>query len=185
MDNQKQTQKSTSSWSLMDTILVILLGAALLSLAGRILYAYEKHSGGNSREGSESVRYVVDFTVDSIQREVLDSVNAFDAVYLYDGGAKIGNIGVEDIDGEQRIAFYPVSDASEETETTQDAAPPVQTGETAAKGSLVCVGGALQDGSLFLDEAELFISPGSTLTVCTERTVFRLCVVRITVLAEE
>lgn len=184
MDNQnQQKQKGTSTWSLMDTVLLILLAAALLSLVGRIVYAYQKRNSGTA-DGDESIRYVVDFTVDSIEREVLDSVNAFDAVYLYDSGAKIGNIGVEAIGDEQRIAFYPVSDEPE-TETTQGTVPPVQTGETAAKGSLVCVGGALQDGSLFVEAADIYISPGSTLTVCTERTYFQIRIVRIAAMETE
>lgn len=182
-NNQKQAQKKTSNWSLMDTVLLILLAAALLSLVGRIVYAYQKRNSGTT-DGAESVRYVVDFTVDSIQREVLDSVNAFDAVYLYDGGAKIGNIGLEDNGDEQRTAFYSVSDADEESETTQGTVPPVQTGETAAKGSLVCKG-ILQDGSLFIEAADIYISPGSTLTVCTERTYFQIRIVRITAMETE
>ena len=85
----KSTGGGRSSWSVMDTVILILLVAAILSFVGRVVYAYRLRG-----EDTKTTMYSVRFTVEDIHREALESVRAFDDVYLYDTGERLGNIGV-------------------------------------------------------------------------------------------
>ena len=111
----KSTGGGRSSWSVMDTVILILLVAAILSFVGRVVYAYRLRG-----EDTKTTMYSVRFTVEDIHREALESVRAFDDVYLYDTGERLGNIGVyENKDGTQKVAFaaIPAGDSAEATVT--------------------------------------------------------------------
>ena len=110
----KSTGGGRSSWSVMDTVILILLVAAILSFVGRVVYAYRLRG-----EDTKTTMYSVRFTVEDIHREALESVRAFDDVYLYDTGERLGNIGVyENKDGTQKVAFaaIPAGDSDGATE---------------------------------------------------------------------
>lgn len=175
------------AWSIMDTLILILCVATVASLVGRIVYAYRRQqTGGNDSQTMYSVR----FTVEGIHRESLKNVCAFDTVYLYETGERLGNIGVyENEDGTQHVAFVPrTGETATETETV---VWPVKTDgsgmettadlteRTAAEGLMFCSGGELENGCLYLKETGMYIAPGTELTVCTERVLFRLCVKEI------
>lgn len=179
MANEQQNgTRARCKWSAMDTVILILIVAAVASVVGRVVYAYLQRGNGD-----ETSIYTVDFDVADIREAVLQNVSGFDAVYLYESGARIGYIGVEESNGEQWVALYP-KDASTEQDPERDASIaeetlPVETGSTAAQGSMICTGGDLEDGCLYLDAAGLYIAPGSELKVCTDRVVFTLRVTRI------
>ena len=113
----KSTGGGRSSWSVMDTVILILLVAAILSFVGRVVYAYRLRG-----EDTKTTMYSVRFTVEDIHREALESVRAFDDVYLYDTGERLGNIGVyENKDGTQKVAFaaIPAGDSDGATATAE------------------------------------------------------------------
>lgn len=179
MSEQQNGKRARRKWSAMDTVILILIVAAVASVVGRVIYAYLQRGGED-----EASIYTVDFDVADIREAVLQNVSGFDAVYLYESGARIGYIGVEESDGEQWVALYPKNtwtgqDLSEDESTTEEETLPVATGSTAAQGSMICTGGDLEDGCLYLDAAGLYIAPGSELKVCTDRVVFTLRVTRI------
>lgn len=178
MSEQLNGKRARRKWSAMDTVILILIVAAVASVVGRVIYAYLQR--GSEDEASI---YTVDFDVADIREAVLQNVSGFDAVYLYESGARIGYIGVEESDGEQWVALYPKNTWTgqdlNEDESTEGETLPVATGSTAAQGSMICTGGDLEDGCLYLDAAGLYIAPGSELKVCTDRVVFTLRVTRI------
>lgn len=185
----KSTGGGRSSWSVMDTVILILLVAAILSFVGRVVYAYRLRG-----EDTKTTMYSVRFTVEDIHREALESVRAFDDVYLYDTGERLGNIGVyENKDGTQKVAFaaIPAGDSAETAatagpnrvqdgeETVAETVPPHFTERTAAEGLMFCSGGELKDGCLLIGAGGLYIAPGTELKVCTERVVFTMRVTEI------
>lgn len=190
MENRKDkaTGGGRGSWSVIDTVILILLVAAIVSFVGRVVYAYRQR-GGNTG----STMYSVRFTVEDIHRESLECVRAFDDVYLYSTGERLGNIGVyENEDGIQQVAFVAVP-AADSTETATEQAelpqqedgaveetvPQIYTDRTAAEGMMICSGGELENGCLLISAAGLYIAPGTELTVCTERVTFTLRVTEI------
>lgn len=187
MDNERKTEsRSKRRWSAMDTVITILLVAAVVSLAGRVVYAYRNRSHTDVTH-----LYTVEFEVASIQTENLRQIEAFDVVYVYESGAMIGYIGAEEIDGVRSVAIHAKTptesaESSEETlpeETGIEVAeglPPIFTGHTEAYGSMICAGGELEDGCLYAANAETYIAPGTELTVCTDKVLFTLRVLSIT-----
>ena len=124
MENRKDkaTGGGRGSWSVIDTVILILLVAAIVSFVGRVVYAYRQR-GGNTGSAMYSVR----FTVEDIHRESLECVRAFDDVYLYSTGERLGNIGVyENEDGIQQVAFVAVPAADSAETATEQAELPQQ-----------------------------------------------------------
>ena len=189
-EHKKLSNAGHRAWSIMDTLILILCIAAVASLIGRIVYAYRRQQTGSN---DSQTMYSVRFTVESIHRESLKNVCAFDTVYLYETGERLGNIGVyENEDGTQHVAFAPsIGKTATETETvtlpvkndgsegSEVETTAVLTERTAAEGLMFCSGGELENGCLYLKGAGMYIAPGTELTVCTERVMFRLRVKEI------
>lgn len=187
MENERKTEsRSNRRWSAMDTVITILLIAAVVSLVGRVVYAYRNRS-----QADVTHLYMVEFEVASIQTENLRQIKAFDTIYVYESGAVVGYIGAEDTDGVRNAAMHAKTptestEIAEETlpaETGIEVAegmPPIFTGDTEAYGSMICAGGELEDGCLYVVDAETYIAPGTTLTVCTDKVLFTLRVRSIT-----
>lgn len=187
MDNERKTEShSKRRWSAMDTVITILLVAAVVSLVGRVIYAYRNRSHADVAH-----LYTVEFEVASIQAENLRQIEAFDVVYVYESGAMVGYIGAEEMDGVRSVAIH-AKKTMESAETTEGAlteetgievaegVPPIFTGYTEAYGSMICVGGELEDGCLYVSNMEAYIAPGTELTVCTDKVLFTMRVRSIT-----
>ncbi len=99
----KSTGGGRSSWSVMDTVIDSACGGdSFLCRAGGVCLS-------PAGEDTKTTMYSVRFTVEDIHREALESVRAFDDVYLYDTGERLGNIGVyENKDGTQKVAFAAI-----------------------------------------------------------------------------
>lgn len=187
MENGRKTEShSNRRWSAMDTVITILLAAAVISLVGRVIYAYRNRSHTDVTH-----LYMVEFEVEKMQNEALRHIEAFDAVYVYESGAMIGYIGAEEVDGVRNVAIHaktPMEGTEsaenvlpEETEIeVAEGLPPIFTGHTEAYGSMICAGGELEDGCLYAANAETYIAPGTELTVCTDKVLFTLRVLSIT-----
>ena len=172
-------------WSAVDTLILILAAAAIASFVGRVIYAYRHRQ---SDEKTKNGTYSVQFTIENIHTESLGCIYAFDSVYLFDSGNLIGNIAMyESEDGVQQTALVAIAsdssadtaamDVSETAETT-DASDGMEhtssSAHTAAEGRLICSGSELKDGCLLLSDANIYITAGTELKVCTERVVFTL-----------
>ena len=177
-------------WSAVDTLILILAAAAIASFVGRVIYAYRHRQSDEERKNGT---YSVQFTIENIHTESLGCIYAFDSVYLFDSGNLIGNIAMyESEDGVQQTALVAIAsdssadtaamDASETAETT-DASDGMEhtssSAHTAAEGRLICSGSELKDGCLLLSDANIYITAGTELKVCTERVVFTLRVLDI------
>lgn len=163
-------------WSAVDAVIIILAVLCVASVIYRVVYAYNQRDKGTA---VTQTLYDVTFEIEEVHRDVLSCVSSFDALYLYETGERIGYVGgYQDSEGNTWIALTVSGDESESGESNGSS---VNTSDwVAANGCMVCVGGAIKDGCLPVDGCDLYLAPGSELTVCTERALFTLRITGIT-----
>ena len=169
-------------WSAVDAVIIILAVLCVASVIYRVVYAYNQRDKGTA---VTQTLYDVTFEIEEVHRDVLACVSSFDALYLYDTGERIGYVGVyQDSEGNTRIALTVSGDDSRSrsgSESGENNGSSVSPSDwVAANGCMVCVGGAMKDGCLPVDGSDLYLAPGSELTVCTERALFTLRITGIT-----
>lgn len=159
MDNKMMNQPK-KRWTVMDTVVLLLVLAALAGIVARVVYTAR-------REAEETpVIYYVDFEVMEIHKDVLAEVKGFDAIYLYENDVRLGYMGVYQ-DGVVALAITPVAGAADSNLVT-------------AKGTLVCnnaipaPNGGIQAGS-----SGRYMTPGSVLEVRTDRAVMTIRVTAV------
>lgn len=161
---QNQPIKSRKGrWSVVDTVIVLLVLIAVAGLVYRVVYA------ARAEEENGRTLYRVYFEVAETHKDVLTEVEGFDAVYLYENGVKLGYIGVyeDTTTGDYTVALTPT--------------PTEVSGMATAAGCLVCTDGVLKDGGLLIGESGRYLTPGSELQVRTDRA---LLTIRITSVRE-
>jgi hypothetical protein len=172
-------------WSVVDAVILLLVVLCVVSAAVRVAYAYIQRDKNSANTQN---LYDVTFEIEEVHRDVLASVSPFDALYLYDTGERIGYVGVyQDSEGNTRIALTVVGDSDRDSDSGRYSYSN-SNGENgtyssdwvAATGCMVCVGGVIQDGCLPIDGSDLYLAPGSELTVCTERAMFTVRILTIT-----
>ena len=152
---------SRGRWSAVDTVILLMVVIAL----GAQLWQAILVNRETEAEKTPTV-YEVTFTVPSVRREVLEEIQAFDGLYLYEDGTRIGSVGqLEDEEGRQYIALTPV-----------EPGPDGITGSVyvSAEGCMMCTEGELRDGGLLIPECGLLINPGSELTVRTDKVLLNI-----------
>ena len=153
--SSKKKSQNPKRWTAVDTVLLLML---LLAVGGILLRGFlpESSLGENGGEDMMSGPYYVDFAVAEIHPLVLGEINAFDPLYLYETGDLVGYVGVYD-DGS--MALHTVN-------------PLANGGSTvSAEGCMVCLEGMYRDGSLLVKGMDTYLSPGSILTLRTDRAV--------------
>ncbi len=157
-------RKQGRGWSALDTLMVL---AVVLAIGGVLLRAFmpTKEPQADAVQGP----YYVYFTVAEINATVLEQIGGEEALYLYDTQEKIGYVAVEDEEN-RKPALWQTDVLSEKSGQM-----------VSAKGCMVCINGAWQNGSLIPDGTEKHIAPGSVLTLCTERAKLVIEVTQIQV----
>jgi len=140
-----------SRWSAVDTVILILV---LLSVAGIVYRAV--YTIRQDMNAAGKTQYVIDFVVEETHEDVLREVKHEDAVYLYEGGAVLGRIGLRDISHGAKGEAYAT-----------------------AKGSILCASGSMKNGALLIGTSGRYITPGSEVTVRTDRAILTLRITEI------
>ncbi len=148
----KSGDKKNKSWTAVDTVIVLMI---LLALGGVILRSFVDWE--KTGETPVSGPYYIDFVVSEIHPQVLEEIQSFDALYLYETGELVGYVGVYD-DGS--MALRPGSNPAAMNSTA-----------VSAVGCMVTLEGVWENGSLLIKGLDHYISPGSVLNLRTDRAV--------------
>ncbi len=147
------TQKrKTKRWTAVDTIIVLLLVLAVGGVVLRGVVDWNKQA-----ETPVTGPFYVEFSVAEIHPTVLGEIAAFDPLYLYESGELVGYVGVYD-DG--TMALHTVGQLSS-----------LNGGIVSAEGCMVCLEGVYENGSLLVTGMDQYLSPGTKLTLRTDRAV--------------
>ena len=147
-------------WGAVDTLIVL---ALVLAVAGVIVRGFMEQR--ETPDVTQNGPFDVYFTVAEIHSSVLSEISGFDMLYDYETGNLMGYIGV-------------YADGSAAINSTGVLA--IAGGDwVSAQGCMVCLEGSMTDGSLLPYDADKYISPGSVLTLRTERAVLTVTVTDI------
>lgn len=139
-------------WTVIDTVIVLMV---LLAIAGVVLRGVM--DSGKDEAVADTGTYYVSFTVPEIHASVLEEIKAFEALYSYETGDLVGYVGVYDDGNISLRAVSPLTNGNGALVT--------------AEGSMVCLEGTMKDGSLLVRGMDTYLTPGMSLTLCTERAV--------------
>lgn len=169
MDKKQELGRRKSArsckWSPVDTVLIVLIVAALVGGVWRFVDA-NRHT---AKETGRAM-YEVYFEVVDTHEAVLDSIDGFDDVYLMENDAYIGKIPV--YQDAQTGEYYP-------------AITPVVGDVTEGEGCVVATGCLMAADvretarGLLIGETGLYLTPGMCLEVRTDRAKLTLRVTEI------
>lgn len=147
-------------WAAVDTMVVLALVLAIVGVLVRGFMAQKE-----TPQGEMSGPYDVYFVVEEIHSSVLSEISGFDVLYDRETGKMVGYLGVY-ANGSPAISATGVL--------------PIKGGDwVSAQGCFVCLEGVMEDGNLLPYETETYLSPGSVLTVRTERAVMTIKITQI------
>ena len=148
----QRSRRTGARWTVLDTVIVLMV---LLVVAGAVVRSLTR--GDDKASAEDHGTYYVDFIIPEIHASVLEEIEAFDALYCYETGTLVGYVGAYD-DGS--IALRTISLAVGGNGST-----------VSAEGSMVCLDSTLKNGSLLVPEMDTYLTPGTRLTLCTEKAV--------------
>ena len=140
-------------WSAVDTLIVLLVLAAIAGIIYRIVITVTD----DSMDGTVCEVY---FEVQETHRDVLDEIRAFDTVYLRENDMRLGAIAArvkDDGTGNPVAALTPSYIEGTETAT--------------ATGCMVCRATVSSDGSILVEGTGRYLTRGSVLEIRTDRVV--------------
>lgn len=157
-----RTDKPKRRWTVVDTLILLLVLLSVAGLVYRVIYAMR-------RESADPTLHSVYFEVLEVHEDVLAEVQGFDAVYLYENDVRLGYIGVhqDPVTGERSVFLdvAPAPGASGDDRVT-------------ARGCMFCANATVSaGGGLRIGESGRILVPGSVLEIRTDRA---LLTVRIT-----
>lgn len=167
MHTEKKGDKPTRKrgWSVIDTIIVLLILAAIAGIVYRVVDAARQ-----SIANEERPMYAVYFSVEETHKDVLAEIRGFDALYDPEDGVKLGYIAAyedaEEGDYKPALAIVPAVNATGRDRVT-------------ASGCFICTEGTLMNGGLLVDGDDRYLTPGSELTIRTDRAVITICITEI------
>lgn len=168
-------------WSAADSVIAFLVVLSVAGIIYRLFLFDDKvvESGGNIN--SDGNIYALEYTVDSTYESVVDSIKAMDKVSLLETGDYIGYIAPYDdyspVISKKYLDGSSV-DVGDETAAINDDGS-VSYDMVSLEGVLFCNASTMQNGSLYIAESEMFISPGSRITVCTDTAILNIKVISI------
>lgn len=147
-------------WTMVDTVIVLMV---VLAVAGAVIRGVmdRREEAALPAEGP----FYVSFSVEEIHPAVLSEIEAFDPLYLYDEGVLMGYVGVYD-DGS--LALHSVSQPLLS-----------HNGMVAAEGTMVCLEGVYQNGSLLVTGSDIYLTPGARLVLRTDRAMLTVEITEI------
>lgn len=163
MEN-KLVSKPKKRWTVIDTVVVLLVLIAVAGLVYRVIYTAHKDMQ------EEPTPYRVYFEVLETHKDVLAEVKGFDAVYSYEDDIRLGYVGV-----------YQDQTTGEYTPALT-AFPGEEENHVTATGIMVCNNATLAPGGgLRVEDSGRYLTPGSVVEVRTDRAILTI---RITSISE-
>ena len=148
-------------WSAVDTLILLLILAAVAGIVMRIVITVRNDS-------PEGEVYRVYFEVHETHRDVLDEVRGFDAVYLCENDMRLGAIAakvVDDATGKTAAALTPSYIEGTETAT--------------ATGCMVCRGPDHSAEGLLVEGTGRYLTCGSVVQIRTDRVILTVTITDI------
>ena len=150
----------------MKKVLIILL--VLIALAGMVYRVVD--AARRSSEQENRPMYAVYFSVEEIHKDVLAEVQGFDPVYDAEDGVRLGYIAAyqDETDGAYKpaLAITPAIGSTGRDRVT-------------ASGCLICTEANLMNGSLLVDGSSRYLTPGSVLSIRTDRAILTVRITEI------
>lgn len=158
----KMVSKPKKRWTVIDTVVVLLVLVAVAGLVYRVIYSARKD------QEAETTPYRVYFEVLETHKDVLAEVKGFDAVYLYEDDIRLGYIGVyQDTATGEYTPALTVSPGEEMNYVT-------------ATGIMICNDATLAPGGgLRVEDSGRYLTPGSVLEVRTDRAILTIRITSI------
>ena len=169
MNTDKKGDKPTRKrgWSVIDTLIVLLVLAAVAGIVYRVVDAARQ-----STAQEERLMYAVYFSVEETHKDVLAEIRGFDAIYDPEDGVKLGYIAAyEDTEEggyKPALAIVPTVNATGRDRVT-------------ASGCFICTEGTMMNGGLLVDGDDRYLTPGTELSIRTDRAILTIRVTEIRV----
>jgi hypothetical protein len=167
MNTDKKGDKPTRKrgWSVIDTLIVLLVLAAVAGIVYRVVDA-----AGQSKAQEARPMYAVYFSVEATHKDVLAEIQGFDAVYDPEDGVKLGYIAAyedtEEGDYKPALSIVPAVDATGRDRVT-------------ASGCFICSEGTMMNGGLLVDGDDRYLTPGTELSIRTDRAILTVRITEI------
>lgn len=167
MHTEKKGDKPTRKrgWSVIDTVIVLLILAAITGVVYRVADAAQQ-----SIATEERPMYAVYFSVEETHKDVLAEMRGFDALYDPEDGVKLGYIAAyedpDEGDYKPALAIVPAINATGRDRVT-------------ASGCFICTEGTLTNGGLLVDGDDRYLTPGSELNIRTDRVILTIRITEI------
>ena len=148
-------------WSAVDTMLLLLVLLVIAGCVLRVVYA------ANQELRQPSEEYLVQFTVAEVHKDVVAEIEMRDTLYFYENDQRLGFLAVtQDTDTEELVSTLEVT-AIEGTDLVS------------VTGWLLCFDGIMNEGGLYIEGSERYLTPGSTVEVRTDRARFTMRITEI------
>ena len=169
MHTEKKGDKPTRKrgWSVIDTVIVLLILSAIAGVVYRVADAARQSIATEGRP-----MYAVYFSVEETHKDVLAEIRGFDAIYDPEDGVKLGYIAAyEDTEEEgykPALAIVPAVNATGRDRVT-------------ASGCFICPEGTMMNGGLLVGGDDRYLTPGTELSIRTDRAIFTIRITEIRV----
>ena len=163
MEN-KMINKPKKRWTVIDTVVVLLVLVAIAGAVYRVVYFARKDMK------KEPTPYRVYFDVLEIHEDILAEVKGFDAVYFYEDDIRLGYIGV--YQDKNTGAYSPALTIT----------PAEEMYHVTATGILICNNAIpAPGGGLRVEDSGRYLTPGSVVQVRTDRVLLTIRITSIQV----
>ena len=157
----KMVTKPKKRWTVIDTVVVLLVLLAVAGLVYRVIYTAYKDTQ------KESTLYRVYFEVMETHEDVLAEVKGGDAVYSYEEDVRLGYVGVYQDRTTGELTVLTTSHTEKMNYVT-------------ATGFMVCNDATLAPGGgLRVEDSGRYLIPGSVLEVRTDRVILTIRITSI------
>ena len=154
-------------WSAADTTVVVLAVLALAGLVARLIVFGGKDLSDYKGDG---VTYAIEYTVDEIYEDAVDSIKALDTVTLVETGDAIGYIAPYDDYAPVISKMYIDGDANiKDSEFLK----------VSVEGTFFCNNATMKDGCLLVADGGKYIGPGSRVQLATPTAILDVKIVSI------
>lgn len=167
--NGRANKKKSRSrrWSAADTVVVILAVLALAGIVARLIVFSGKDLADYRGDG---VTYAIEYTVDEIYEDAVDSIKALDTVTLLETGDTIGYIAPYDDYAPVINKMY--IDGGENVKDSEFL-------KVSIKGTVFCNNATMKDGCLLVADGGKYIAPGSQVKLATPTAILDVKIVKI------
>ena len=155
-------------WSASDTVVVIVIVLALAGIVGRLIVFGGKDLTDYKGDG---VTYAVEFTVDEMYKDTVDSIKAMDTVTLLETGDSIGYVAPYD--------DYAPAIKTELIANEGNAKDGQFVKVAISRGTFFCNNATFKDGCLLVADGGKYIAPGSQVQIATPTAILDIKIIKI------